>query len=197
MTRHLRIIWYIRINYHLWKFEIVLSKLTISVTPHTNISAPYSNHYQQGEENGIDEENKHWTKMGFDWKIMNKTILYRKHLSIFLTIVFFSPLLIKATHFLYIHHEHHHISFSDKPSMMSCNVLDCLLICSWSQFSVANFCCKESRSLSSFAMSLSRRLYSFCSWYPSLVFVVAVFQFFFSVFGDSLSLFSDAHSHAS
>ncbi len=29
-------------------------------------------------------------------------------------IVFFIPLLIKATHFLYIHHEHHHISHSNK-----------------------------------------------------------------------------------
>ena len=48
---------------------------------------------------------------------MNKTISYKKHLSIFLTIVFFSPLFIKATHFLYVHHEHHHISFSDKPEV--------------------------------------------------------------------------------
>ncbi len=48
---------------------------------------------------------------------MNKTISYRKHLSIFLMIVFFSPLLIKATHFLYVRHEHHHISFSDKPEI--------------------------------------------------------------------------------
>ena len=48
---------------------------------------------------------------------MNKTILYRKYFSIFLIIIFFSPLLIKATHFLYVHHEHHHISFSDKPEV--------------------------------------------------------------------------------
>ena len=48
---------------------------------------------------------------------MNKTISYRKLLIIFLTIVFFSPLLIKATHFLFVHHEHHHISFSDKPEI--------------------------------------------------------------------------------
>jgi len=45
---------------------------------------------------------------------MNKTILYRKHLSTLLMIVFFSPLLIKAMHFLSIHHEHHHIFHSDK-----------------------------------------------------------------------------------
>jgi len=45
---------------------------------------------------------------------MKKTISYRKLLSIFLIILFISPLLIKWTHFLYVHHEHHHISFSDK-----------------------------------------------------------------------------------
>jgi len=48
---------------------------------------------------------------------MNKTISYKKLLSIFLTIVFFSPLLIKATHFLFVHHEHYQISFSDKPEI--------------------------------------------------------------------------------
>ena len=48
---------------------------------------------------------------------MTKTISYRKHLSIFLITVFFSPILIKATHFLYVHHENHHISFSDKPEI--------------------------------------------------------------------------------
>jgi hypothetical protein len=32
-------------------------------------------------------------------------------------IVFINPLLIKATHFLYVHHEHHHISKSDKPEV--------------------------------------------------------------------------------
>ena len=31
-------------------------------------------------------------------------------------IVFFSPILIKATHFLYIHHEHH-ITHSNKPEV--------------------------------------------------------------------------------
>ncbi|MCD4793232.1 MAG: hypothetical protein K8R54_08380 [Bacteroidales bacterium] len=52
-----------------------------------------------------------------DLTIMNKTVSYRKPLSIFMMIVFFSPLLVKATHFLYVHHEHHHISFSDKPEI--------------------------------------------------------------------------------
>lgn len=32
-------------------------------------------------------------------------------------VVFFSPLLIKATHFLYVHHEHYNISNSDKPEV--------------------------------------------------------------------------------
>lgn len=47
---------------------------------------------------------------------MNKTI-YRKFLSIALIIVFINPLLIKATHFLYVHHEPCHISKSDKPQI--------------------------------------------------------------------------------
>ncbi|MEA3495451.1 MAG: hypothetical protein U9R42_05380 [Bacteroidota bacterium] len=48
---------------------------------------------------------------------MTETKSYRKYFSIFLIIVFFSPLLIKATHFLFVHHERHHISFSDKPKV--------------------------------------------------------------------------------
>ena len=48
---------------------------------------------------------------------MNKTKLYRKHLSVFLMIVFFIPLMIKATHFLYEHHEYYNISHSNKPEL--------------------------------------------------------------------------------
>lgn len=45
---------------------------------------------------------------------MNKTISYLRLLSILLIIIFISPLLIKWTHFRYVHHEYHHISFLDK-----------------------------------------------------------------------------------
>jgi len=48
---------------------------------------------------------------------MNKTVTYRKFLSLSLIVVFISPLLIIAAHFLYVHHEPHHISKSDKPQV--------------------------------------------------------------------------------
>ena len=55
-----------------------------------------------------------WEKMqGNNWKLMSKSISYRKHLSVFLAILFILPLLIKWTHIFYVHHEHHHIITSN------------------------------------------------------------------------------------
>lgn len=46
---------------------------------------------------------------------MNKPLTYRKNLSILLVIVFITPLFIKTTHFIFVHHKHHHIYNTDKP----------------------------------------------------------------------------------
>jgi len=48
---------------------------------------------------------------------MNKIINYKKFITLSLLVVFISPLLIKATHFLYVHHEPRYISKSDQPEV--------------------------------------------------------------------------------
>jgi hypothetical protein len=48
---------------------------------------------------------------------MNKTASYKKHLSVILAIIFMVPILIKGTHFLYMHRGHHYVSVSDQPEI--------------------------------------------------------------------------------
>lgn len=45
---------------------------------------------------------------------MIRTRSYKKYLSLLLIIIFIGPIAIKATHRLFIHHEHSTISISDK-----------------------------------------------------------------------------------
>jgi hypothetical protein len=47
--------------------------------------------------------------------IVNKT--YKKYIFYILLFTFIIPFIIKATHFLYVHHEHCHITFSDKTAI--------------------------------------------------------------------------------
>jgi hypothetical protein len=48
---------------------------------------------------------------------MTKIIPYKKLISIVLVLVLVSPSFLKGAHFLFVHHEHHHISFSDRPEI--------------------------------------------------------------------------------
>ncbi|HPD95085.1 MAG TPA: hypothetical protein PLA24_04250 [Tenuifilaceae bacterium] len=48
---------------------------------------------------------------------MRKRNTYKKLLSLYLVVVFTAPLLIKATHFLYVHHEHYHSTYPSKTEL--------------------------------------------------------------------------------